>query len=106
MMRQDTTTTIKELAEVRQRIIQLEKTEASLKQINATHRESEEIFHLLVDQMTDSMIIIDWDGTIRFANETALKLVEGDSHTEVLGRNIVGFMDSALCYDDGRIGHG
>jgi len=85
---------IKELAEVRQRVIQLEKTEASLKQSNATHRESEEIFHLLVDQMTDSMIIIDWDGTIRFANETALTLVEVDSHTEVLGRNIVEFMDS------------
>lgn len=85
---------IKELAEMRRRVTQLEKTEASLKQSNATHRESEEIFHLLVDQMTDSMIIIDWDGTIRFANETALTLVEVDSLTEVLGRNIVEFMDS------------
>ncbi len=85
---------IQELAAMRQRVIQLEKTEASLKQSNATRRESEEIFHLLVDQMTDSMIIIDWDGTIRFANETALTLVEVDSLTEVLGRNIVEFMDS------------
>ena len=83
---------IKELAEMRERVTQLEKTEASLKQSNATHRESEEIFHLLVDQMTDSMIIIDWDGTIRFANETALKLVEVDSHTDILGRNITEYI--------------
>ncbi len=58
-------------------------------------QESEERFRSLVDQMIDSVIIIDWNGTVLFANATALKLVELDADADVVGRNIAEFIDPA-----------
>lgn len=55
-------------------------------------RENEELFRSLVDQMTDSLIIIDWEGTIHFANAAALQLVEAAPDTEAVGRSIIEFV--------------
>ena len=84
---------IKELADIRRRLVELEESEAGRKRHDAPLRESEEILRSLMDQMTDSIIIIDWDGTIRFANAAALKLVGVDLSTEALGKNIAEFID-------------
>lgn len=54
--------------------------------------ESEELFRSLMDQMTDSLIIIDWNGVVLFSNAAGLKLVELTSAEEAVGRNIVEFI--------------
>ncbi|MDD4241769.1 MAG: PAS domain-containing protein [Smithellaceae bacterium] len=55
-------------------------------------RANGDLFRPLVDQMTDSLIIIDRDGAIRFANTAALLLVEVASDTEAVGRSIIEFI--------------
>ena len=63
-----------------------------LKQAEKALGESEELFRSLMDQMTDALIIIDWNGEILFSNAAGLKLVELDSAEEAVGRNIGEFI--------------
>ena len=52
----------------------------------------EEIFRSVVEHMLDAALIMDWDGTILFANNTALRLMEMTSPRQMIGQNAAGFV--------------
>ena len=53
---------------------------------------NEAIFKSLIEYMLDAMLILDWDGTILFANPAAAKLVQLPSVDEGIGRNAMEFI--------------
>jgi PAS domain S-box-containing protein len=55
-------------------------------------RESEELFRSLVATMPDAALILDWEGTILFANEAAFRLAGLDPSTPLSAANIVQFV--------------
>jgi PAS domain S-box-containing protein len=55
-------------------------------------RESESLFHSLIDYMHDAMIILNWDGSILFANRAAAKIIEYERAEELVGHNIVEYL--------------
>ncbi len=55
-------------------------------------RESEELFRTLVDSMVDAALIIDWSGTVLFANRAAIQLVGLTSPEEGVGRSVMEFL--------------
>ncbi len=55
-------------------------------------RESEELFRSLVATMPDATLILDWSGTVLFANEAAFQLVGLDPSTPLSAANIVQFV--------------
>jgi len=55
-------------------------------------QESESLFWTLVDQMMDSVIIIDWEGKVLFANPMAVRLVDLESPEGIVHRNIAEFI--------------
>ncbi len=54
--------------------------------------ESEERFRSLVNNIIESVIIVDWNGKILFANQSAARLVELDSPEKGVGRSITEFL--------------
>ena len=52
----------------------------------------EEIFRSVVEHMLDAALIMDWDGTILFANNTALQLMEMTSSQQMIGQNAAQFV--------------
>ena len=66
-------------------ITERKRTETALK-------ESEELFRSLVENMQDAAVIIDWDGTLLFANRAGLDLVGLETLDEALGSNIAQFL--------------
>jgi len=52
----------------------------------------EEIFRSVVENMLDATLIMDWDGTILFANDTALRLMEMTSSEQMIGQNAAVFV--------------
>lgn len=63
-----------------------------LKQVREDLWESEELFRTLVDNMLDVAIIVDWNGTILFANNAAAHMAEVDSHEYIRGMNLTDFV--------------
>ncbi|MEI7637105.1 MAG: PAS domain S-box protein [Syntrophus sp. (in: bacteria)] len=57
-----------------------------------------DLFQIIVDNMLDAALILDWDGTMLYVNRAALKLVGASSLSETLGNNAVQFIhpDSLL----------
>jgi PAS domain S-box-containing protein len=55
-------------------------------------RESEALFHSLIDYMQDAMIILNWDGSILFANRAAAKIIEFERPEEFVGHNMIEYL--------------
>lgn len=62
------------------------------KRVEEALQKSEELFRSLVDNMLDSAIIVDWNGTVLFANKAATNLVQLESPEDALGLNIKQFI--------------
>ena len=54
--------------------------------------ESEDLFRTLVDNMLDVAIIMDWNGTILFANNAAVHMAQIDRHGDIRGMNMNNFI--------------
>lgn len=54
--------------------------------------ESEERFRSLVNNIVEAVIIVDWNGKILFANQSAAKLVDLDSPEKGIGRSVTEFL--------------
>jgi PAS domain S-box-containing protein len=54
--------------------------------------ESEERFRSLVNNIVEAVIIVDWNGKILFANQSAAKLVDLDSSEKGIGRSVTEFL--------------
>jgi PAS domain S-box-containing protein len=61
-------------------------------------KESEEVFRTLVNAMLDVVLILDWNGTILFANRAAFQLVELEPHMPATPLHIARFV-SPGCWD-------
>jgi PAS domain S-box-containing protein len=57
-------------------------------------KESEERFRSLIDNMIEAALIIDWDGEIIFANNSAAKLVHLADPSQGIGKNVYDFLHS------------
>jgi PAS domain S-box-containing protein len=55
-------------------------------------RESESLSKSLIDYMHDAMIILDWDGSILFANLAAAKIIEFERPEEFVGHNMIEYL--------------
>lgn len=55
-------------------------------------KESEERFRSLIDNMIEAALIIDWDGEIIFANNSAAKLVHLEDASQGIGKNVFEFL--------------
>jgi PAS domain S-box-containing protein len=55
-------------------------------------RESESLSRSLIDYMHDAMIILDWDGSILFANLAAARIIEFERPEEFLGHNMIEYL--------------
>jgi len=64
------------------------------KQLGETLRDGENLFLSLVDRMIDAVAIIDWDGTILFANKAGANLLGLESPGDVIGLNALEFAHS------------
>ena len=65
---------------------------SDLKQLEDSLRESEGLFRSLVNNILDTVLIIDWDGTVLFTNDAGARLVGFDSAVECIGQNITRFV--------------
>lgn len=54
--------------------------------------ENEERFRSLVNNIIESVIIVDWNGKILFANQSAARLVEYDSPEKGVGKSVTEFL--------------
>ncbi len=54
--------------------------------------ESEERFRSLVNNIIEAVIIVDWNGKILFANQSAAKIVDLDSPEKGVGRSVTEFL--------------
>ena len=95
-MQHDPSKTFQELIEenalLKQRIQVLEKSESERKQAQDALRESESLFHSLIDYMHDAMLILNWDGEILFANRAAAKIMDIEQPEEFVGHNMVEYL--------------
>ena len=55
-------------------------------------RESEALLHSVFDYMHDAMIILNWDGSILFANQAAARIIGLERPEEVVGHNMVEYL--------------
>lgn len=61
------------------------------KEIEKNLTESEKLFHSLIDNMLDAVIILDFEGSILFANRAAFELVDIDPRTPLQGFHVKDF---------------
>jgi two-component system cell cycle sensor histidine kinase/response regulator CckA len=62
------------------------------KSVEPTLHGNEQLFYSLVENLLDTVVIIDWDGTVLFVNEAGVKLVGLDSSESALGMNVTTFV--------------
>jgi PAS domain S-box-containing protein len=62
------------------------------RRLNDKLKNDEELFLSLVDQMTDTVAIIDWDGTILFTNPAGAKQIGMESPEDCIGVNVLEFV--------------
>lgn len=55
-------------------------------------RESEQKFRSLVEYALEGILILDFQGTILFANKAAARTIEVDDYAGLVGRNVLGFI--------------
>lgn len=55
-------------------------------------RENEDLFCILMNRMRDPAVIVDWDGTIIYANDEAVKLARLGTDQGIIGKNITNFV--------------
>ena len=55
-------------------------------------RESESLSKSLIDYMHDAVLILDWNGSILFANREAAKIIEYERPEEFIGHNMVEYL--------------
>jgi PAS domain S-box-containing protein len=77
-----------QFAELRHMVIQVVQQQRA----QAALRESESLFRTLVNTMLDAILILDWDGQIRFANASAFRLMDAEPETMPEDLNIVEFL--------------
>ncbi len=74
-----------ELGHMITQVVERRRTERAL-------QESEELFRSLVTTMPDATLILDWNGSVLFANEAAFRLVGLDPATPISATSIVQFV--------------
>ena len=62
------------------------------KQAEEALRESEALLQSLIDYMHDAMIILNWDGSILFANRAAALIIEFERPEEFVGHNMLEYL--------------
>lgn len=62
------------------------------KRVEKALHESEELFRSLVESMLDAAIILDYNGTILFANDSAVKLADLESARDAVGLEMMDFV--------------
>lgn len=62
------------------------------RQMETALRENEAFAQSLIRYLHDAVIILSWEGEILFANESAVRIVEGASPEDIIGRNMVNFL--------------
>ncbi len=62
------------------------------KRVEEALRESESLSKSLIDYMHDAMIILDWDGSILFANRAAARIIEFERPEEFVGHNMIEYL--------------
>jgi PAS domain S-box-containing protein len=62
------------------------------KRVEEALRESESLSKSLIDYMHDAMIILDWDGSILFANQAATRIIEFERPEEFVGHNMIEYL--------------
>ena len=62
------------------------------KQAEEALRENESLSKSLIDYMHDAMIILDWDGSILFANQAGAKIIEFERPEEFFGHNMIEYL--------------
>ncbi|HVO67931.1 MAG TPA: PAS domain S-box protein [Syntrophales bacterium] len=80
---------IEEISVLKQRIQELEKSEAGRKRTEEALRESERKYRELVENANSIILRMDTTGTVTFFNEYASQFL-GFSQDEIIGRNVVG----------------
>ena len=55
-------------------------------------KENESLLHSLLNYMHDAMLIINWDGSILFANQVAAKIIELEHPEDLVGHNMVEYL--------------
>ncbi len=61
--------------------------------IQNDHFKNEELYHILINNIIEGILIIDFKGTILFANKALTKMVGLSDPDEVVGRNVLDFVD-------------
>ena len=80
---------LKELAELRQRISDLEKSEAEHQQADEALRESEERYKTLIETTSTGYVILDDRGNVTDANMEYVRLTGHDSLGDILGKSVL-----------------
>ena len=55
-------------------------------------KENESLLHSLLNYMHDAMLIINWDGSILFANRMAAKIIDCERPEDLVGHNMVEYL--------------
>ena len=82
---------LNELAALRQRIAELEKTERALKKSEEALRESEEQYRTIVEAQMELVCRFLPDGTLTFVNEAICQLL-GQEREEIIGQNFYAYV--------------
>ena len=55
-------------------------------------QQNEDLFCILMNRMRDAAVIVDWDGTIIFANDEAVQMAQLNTDQGIIGKNISNFI--------------
>ncbi len=83
---------MEELEALRSEIAILRKAEIQPTHTKDELREIQELFRSVTDHMLDAMVIIDWEGSILYANEATFRLVGLERKNTLSGLNIFQFI--------------
>jgi PAS domain S-box-containing protein len=83
---------IQEMASLKQRIAELERSDSERKRAEEALRESEERYNAIFDRSLDCIYVVDFDGNFIDANPAALTLL-GYERTDIRSLNIVSLLD-------------
>jgi PAS domain S-box-containing protein len=83
---------IQEMASLKQRIAELERSDSERKGAEEALRESEERYNAIFDRSLDCIYVVDFDGNFIDANPAALTLL-GYERTDIRSLNIVSLLD-------------